>query len=172
MAVVLSLGMIFGCGGSGGSGGGDEEAPVMIRGSVVDLADDTPVAGALIQAVDVNGASVGTSVTSGDDGSFTMTVPATRNGDGAPVDTTYSLRVQAAGFLEFPTAIRPALPLDVSSASLGDDAWFIESSLTTVGLVALDGDTSALGSISGTVIVRPPDPLRAAGGTWRGAIMA
>jgi len=150
MAVVLSLGMVFGCGG-GGSGGGGEEPPVLIRGGVVDLADGSPVAGALIEAVDVNGASVGTSVTSGDDGSFTMTVPATRNADGVPVDTAYSLRVQAAGFLEFPTAIRPALPLDVSSAALGDDGWLIESSLTTVGLVALPGDTAALASISGTV---------------------
>jgi hypothetical protein len=152
MTVILSLGVILACGGGGGSGGGgDEEKPVLIRGSVVDLADGTAVEGALIQAVDVNGASLSTSATSAADGSFTLTVPATRDGDGVPVAGSYSLRVQAAGYLEFPTAIRPALPVDVSSASLADDGWVITSSLTTVGLVALEGDTSVLGSISGTV---------------------
>jgi hypothetical protein len=152
MTIILALGVILACGGGGGSGGGgDEEKPVLIQGSVVDLAGGTAVEGALIQAVDVNGASLSTSAISGADGSFTLTVPATRDGDGVPVAGSYTLRVQAAGYLEFPTAIRPALPVDVTSASLADDGWVITSSLTTVGLVALDEDTSSLGSVSGTV---------------------
>ena len=150
IAVVLSLSLLLGCGG-GGSGGGSEERPVLIRGTVVDLADSTPIEGALVQAVDVNGASISTSAISGADGGFSLTVPATRDADGAPISGSYSLRVQAAGYLEFPTAIRPALPVDVTSAALQDDGWVVTSSLTTVGLVTLEGDTSSLGSISGTV---------------------
>ena len=93
MTVVLTLGVILSCGG-GGSGGGssDAEKPVLIQGSVVDLADSRPIEGALIQAVDVNGASLSTSATSGADGSFSLTVPATRDADGAPIAGSYSLR--------------------------------------------------------------------------------
>jgi hypothetical protein len=155
MTIVLGLGILLGCGGGGGGGGKDEPRPVLIQGSVIDLADGAAIEGALIQAVDVNGASLSTSATSGANGSFSLTVPATRDGDGVPIAGSYTLRVQAAGYLEFPTAIRPALPVDVTSASLGDDGWVITSSLTTVGLVALDGDTSSLGSISGTVQGEP-----------------
>jgi hypothetical protein len=126
--------------------------PVTIQGVVLDIADDSPIADARVQAVDANGAAVGTSGTTAEDGSFVLTVPAVRDEDDVPVEGTYTLRAQAAGYQEFPTAIRPALPIDTASATLADAGWVIESPLTTIKLIALPGDTSDLGSIAGSVL--------------------
>lgn len=146
--------------------------PVEIVGSVLDLADDAAVVSARVQAVDANGAAVGTSGTTAEDGSFTITVPAVRDLDGILVEGDYTLRVQAHAYQEFPTALRPAIPIDVTSATLaasvadgdmtvtgtgaGTDSegrarWVIEAPQTTVKLIGLPGDTSQLGSIAGTV---------------------
>ncbi len=132
-------------------GGGRCAAPLVIRGKVLEMTNDNAVQAALIQAVDVNGAAVGTSGETDADGTFTLAVPAVRDLDGNPVEASYTLRVQAVGFQEFPTAIRPALPLDAVTASMGEDGWVIENALTTVKLVTLPGDTSGLGLISGTI---------------------
>ena len=43
-------------------------APLIIRGTVQDATDDLPIAQALVQAVDVNGAAVGTSAATDDAG--------------------------------------------------------------------------------------------------------
>lgn len=125
--------------------------PVRIRGIVQDITDDTPIADALVQAVDVNGTAVGTTAVTDGDGRFLLVVPAVRDADGVPVEGSYTLRAQAASYQEFPTAIRPALPLDTASAITEDEGWLIESTLTTVKLISLPGDTSNLGSITGTV---------------------
>jgi hypothetical protein len=125
---------------------------LVIRGIVLDATSDAPIASALVQAVDVNGAAVGTSAATGEDGSFTLSVPAIRNIDGVPVEGSYTLRAQAAGFQGFPTAIRPALPLDAATAALEDPGWVIDNALTTVKLLPLPGDTSNLGSISGSIV--------------------
>lgn len=124
---------------------------VTIVGQVIKLADGSPIPGALVQASDINGAALGTSAESDSEGAFSLTVPAARDEEGVPVEGIYLLRAQAAGYQEFPTAIRPALPLDASSAVEGEDGWVIESALTTIGLISLPGDTSLLGSISGTI---------------------
>lgn len=139
--------------------GGLCSAALVIEGQVVDITDDGPIAGALVQAVDVNGAAVGTTAETDADGGFTLTVPAVRNVDGVPVEGSYTLRVQAARYQEFPTAIRPALPLDASTAAEVDDAWLIENPLTTVKLIPLPGDTSGLGSISGAILADPNSGL-------------
>lgn len=123
-----------------------------IRGVVLDATSEDPVVGSLIQAVDVNGAAVGTSAASDGDGSFTLTVPAMRDVDGVPVEGTYTLRAQAATYQAFPSAIRPALPLDAATAALEDNGWVIDNALTTVSLLPLPGDTSNLGSISGRIL--------------------
>lgn len=124
---------------------------VAILGIVFDLATQDPNAGALVQAVDINGAALGSSAVTDSEGAFALSVPAPRDEQGAPTTAVYTLRAQAAGFQEFPTVIRPALPLDASSAVDNDGAWVIESPLTTIGLIALPGDTSVLGSISGVI---------------------
>lgn len=133
-------------------------APILIRGQVVALLDDSPIEGALVQAVDINGAAVGTSATTDADGHYELTVPAMRDAEGTPLQSVYTLRVQAAGFQEFPTELRPALPLDATSAvaQTGDGSttvsgFVIDNALTIVKLIALPGDTSTLGSITGTI---------------------
>jgi len=126
-------------------------APLTIRGIVVDVTDDLPIVGALVQAVDVNGAAIGTSGETDEAGAFTLIVPAVRDVDGVPVEGSYTLRAQAAGYQAFPSAIRPALPLDATTAVLEDGTWVVENALTTIKLVPLPGDTSTLGSISGTI---------------------
>ena len=125
--------------------------PLAVRGLVLSTVDDSVIAAALVQAVDANGAAVGTSAATEDDGSFTLTVPAVRDMDGTPVEGSYTLRAQAAGFQAFPTPIRPALPLDASTAVQEEGGWVIENALTNVKLLPLPGDTSILGSISGTI---------------------
>ena len=143
-----------------GSDNGLCAMPLIIRGIVVNMADDTPIEGALVQAVDVNGAAVGTSGQTDSDGAYEITVPAIRDENGNPIDSSYTLRAQAAGVQAFPTAIRPALPLDAETATLGTvgtegetetTELLIENALTTIKLITLPGDTSQLGSISGTI---------------------
>jgi hypothetical protein len=114
-----------------------------------------PIEAALIQAVDINGAAVGTAGVSAADGAYEIMVPAMRDENGNPLQAIYTLRVQAADYVEFPTGIRPALPLDAATASAAEDRWVIENSLTTVALVPLPGDTSNLGSISGLINAEP-----------------
>ncbi|MDO8630863.1 MAG: hypothetical protein Q7R41_10250, partial [Phycisphaerales bacterium] len=88
----------------------------MIIGQVIDFSTQSPIAAALVQAIDINGAAVGNSAVTDSEGNFALTVPAARNDQGVPSEGVYTLRVQAAAYQEFPTAIRPALPLDVISA--------------------------------------------------------
>jgi hypothetical protein len=127
-------------------------APLIIKGVVLDALDDSPIQGALVQAVDPNDAAVGTTGTSGSDGKYTITVPALRTSEGTPVSLNFTLRSQAAGYEAFPSAIRTALPLDAATAVKGDDGWVLEGTLTTLKLLPIEGDTTGLGSISGTVL--------------------
>lgn len=125
--------------------------PVTLRGTVVNIGTEEPIADARVQAVDVNGAAVGSSGVTDEAGGYTIIVPAIRDAEGMPVDGSYTLRAQAQSFQEFPTAIRPALPIDVTAAELLDSGWIIENTLTTIALIVLPGDTSDLGSISGAI---------------------
>jgi hypothetical protein len=133
--------------------GGDARCagPLMIRGMVFDITTQEPIQDALVQAADINGAAVGTTGQTDEAGNYTLIVPATRDPNGVPADGIYTLRVQAQTYQEFPTAIRPALPLDAETATQEDDTWVIENSLTTVALIPLPGDTSQLGSIQGAI---------------------
>jgi hypothetical protein len=128
--------------------------PVVVQGTVLDATDDSPIEGALVQAADVNAAAVSPSAETDADGAFTLTVPVLRDEDGVPVEGSFTLRSQAAGYQAFPSPIRPALPIDGSTAIATEEderGWVIENSLTTVKLIPLPGDTSELGSISGTI---------------------
>lgn len=175
VVIVLVPTLLAGCGGRPGDGGdgtcdllvpicpaglicnavleGEARcvAPLIIQGTVVDATDDLPIAGALVQAVDVNGAAIGTSGETDEEGAFTLIVPAVRNIDGVPIEGSYTLRAQAATYQAFPSAIRPALPLDATTAILDDGTWVVENALTTVKLLPLPGDASILGSISGNI---------------------
>lgn len=127
---------------------------VVLRGVVVSIVDDMPIADALVQAIDVNGAPVGAAVRTDESGAFELAVPAGRDEMGVPIEGSYTLRAQAAGYQSFPTALRPALPIDAGAAVLseeGESSYVIESSLTTIKLIALPGDSSQLATISGHV---------------------
>ncbi|MHC5111921.1 MAG: peptidase associated/transthyretin-like domain-containing protein [Planctomycetota bacterium] len=135
-------------------------APLIIRGVVVDIENDMPIEGALVQAVDVNGGAVGTSGQTDAEGAYELTVPAIRDENGNPINSSYTLRAQASSFQGFPTPIRPALPLVAETAQVDSDTegdseesapLVIENTLTTIKLIALPGDTSILGSISGSI---------------------
>lgn len=126
--------------------------PLEIRGVVQDIANDSLIVGSLVQAADPNGAAIGTTAKTGSDGKFTLMVSATRDSSGKPVAGNYTLRAQAADYQLFPSAMRPALPLDASTATKDGGKWVIENSLTVIKLMPLPGDTSELGSISGTIL--------------------
>lgn len=141
---------------------------VVIRGVVLDLADDAPIAGALVQAVDINGTPVGATAETDESGAYALTAPQIWDLDGVLDDVgevqygVFMLRCQAMGYQEFPTAIRPSLPIDMSSAAEQQPAegqtigeLVVDDSvttLTTIKLIALDVDINLLGSISGHIL--------------------
>mgnify|MGYP000058931393 CR=1 FL=1 len=128
-------------------------APILLRGKVVDAQTGNGIAGARIQAADINGSAVGTSAVSGSDGSYSLELPATRDKDGKPVAGDYTLRAQAAGYQSFPSPIRPALPIDATTAVAEGEAirWVIENAQTDISLIPLE-QTAGLGSISGKIL--------------------
>jgi len=126
-------------------------APVEIRGRVFDLADAHGVAGARVVVVDLSGTAVSSVAISGSDGTYTLLVPAQRSMDGTPTAFSVSLRVDAAGYQEFPGTVRQALPLDVATAMADSAGFVLKSALTDIGLIA-EPNASA-GSIHGKVAV-------------------
>ncbi|MBN2343868.1 MAG: carboxypeptidase regulatory-like domain-containing protein [Deltaproteobacteria bacterium] len=129
-------------------------APVKIVGHVLNISDDAPIEGALIQARDANGAAAGTSAVSDAEGAYELIVPAVRDAEGKPLSTNsdYTLAAQAQGFELFPTAVRPSLPIDVStSVANGDSEYAVENAITTIKLFPIQDAADSLGIISGTI---------------------
>jgi hypothetical protein len=144
--------------------GGNEEIPrVDIRGQVLDIADDSAIALAQVQALDANGAPAGDAVETDAEGNYVLSVPqfvptveeeaVKAEGEEESVPAKYTLRVQALGYDEFPTSIRPALPIDAADAVENDDSenLVIENTATTVKLIALETSADDLGTISGRI---------------------
>jgi hypothetical protein len=137
---------------------GDEAvcvAPVTIQGRIFDLGTDEGIEGARIVAMDANGAPRSGVVTSGIDGAYSLEIRIARDAEGNPVSggELVTLRVTAQGYQAYPKLPRPAIPVDLSTATLDEDEdeWVIQSAATDVGLLGLEGDTSQLGIISGHV---------------------
>jgi hypothetical protein len=124
--------------------------PVLIRGQVFDLGDDSAVKDAQIVALDVNGAAVSEVAVSDEAGGYELFVPATRNEDGTPVDVELTLRADAAGYQTFPSGVRQALPVDISEPVEEDGALVVSSTLTEIGLLGLSADAGD-GQIFGSV---------------------
>lgn len=132
-------------------------AAVMVVGRVFDLDTKAAIGGARVVAVDGNGAAMSFSAMSEADGTYSLQIPITRTGAGAPAESfKITLRADASGYLTFPEGIRPALAFDTSSAVLTDGRYEIKSSLTDVGLLKLASGT-ATGTISGTVAENSSD---------------
>jgi hypothetical protein len=128
-------------------------APVLVRGRVLDLADERGIAGATVVALDINGSARSSVVLSADDGLYEISLPAERDADGHPTDDAVTLRVSAAGYQSFPTAPREALPIELDAEADHDDAgaWVVMNAATDIGLVALSGDADALATIDGSI---------------------
>jgi hypothetical protein len=85
------------------------------------------------------------------DGKYELQVPAPRKSDGTPAVPDVLLRADAAGFATFPSGLRVAIPVDVSSPTHEDNAYHVTNDSTTIALDALP-DASGLGSVSGQVL--------------------
>ncbi len=127
--------------------------PIYVTGRVYDLANTDPATNGLADArvvgQDVNGAPVSSVAISGTNGAYEFRVPAQRNADGSPASGSVTLRVDRAGYATFPSGLRTALPIALTSAIHGTGRWTVQASLTDVGLHALAG--APAGQITGTV---------------------
>ncbi len=143
-------------------------AKLVVSGRVFELANSTNgIAGARVVALDPNRAPLAPASVTGADGAYTITVPATRNANGTPTGSV-TLRADAAGYQTFPSGLRPAIPVDLSTATLSSGAYRVTTA-TDIGLVALPagsyaalhGTVTAAPSKGGILVVAEP----AAGGT-------
>ncbi len=124
--------------------------PVVIRGRVFEQGTDEGISGARVAALDGNSAALGAIAKTNSRGDYALTVPMMRldeNGDfeGFPV----MLRVDAHGYLGYPTGFRPSIPIDLEDVNPGGGEYTVENPVTDVALIPLSGDSDALGMIQG-----------------------
>jgi hypothetical protein len=116
-------------------------APVLLRGSVSDPSTSpaTLLNGARVLALDANRAPVSTVATTansgGSDGQYELKVRATRDASGKPVQAFVTLRADDQGYQTFPSGIRPALPIDLSTAVSNGTNWVVSGTLTAIQLL-------------------------------------
>src|SRR5687767_1620622 len=117
--------------------GGDPAcfAPLIVQGRVFDLGDQAGIVGARVVALDVNNSAVSSVAVSVTDGAYTLAIPSERDANGVPVARSVTLRADAAGYLTFPSGIRPALPVDTGIATMVDGSYVVMSALTDIGLL-------------------------------------
>jgi hypothetical protein len=133
--------------------------PVLVKGNVFDLGDDTAVAGARIVGLDANSSPVSSVAISNDDGNYELAIPTTRTADGTPMGYDITLRADAMSYQTFPGGVRPALPIDTTTAVRESDdsgPWVVQSTLTDIGLLLDENAGTAL--IHGTAEV-PEDRI-------------
>lgn len=164
IAVLLPAALTYGCGGDDDTcdpiaqdgcddgyvcevvDGQEEPAcfePVLVKGNVFDLGDDTAVPGARIVGLDANSSPVSSVAISNDDGNYELAIPTTRTADGTPMGYDITLRADALGYQTFPGGVRQALPVDTTTAVREDGdsgPWVVQTTLTDIGLLALPAD--------------------------------
>jgi len=133
-------------------------APLEVAGRVFDLGNSNAatngILSARVVALDANRAPASKVAVSGTNGAYQIQLPWQRNADGSPVAGSITLRADASGFQTFPSGLRLALPINVTSAVKGATAWTLQSVQTDVGLIKLPS-TVNLASIHGTVADPP-----------------
>ena len=134
------------------SGGNACWEPVQLVGRVFDLVSDVGIEGAHVIALDELGSAVTDVAVSATDGAYSLDIPVVRQDSGAPAQVWFTLRSSAQSYETFPSGLRTALPIDASSAQLGDNAFVIQTALTDIGLIALPPALQGLPSISGQVL--------------------
>jgi hypothetical protein len=112
-------------------------APVVLRGNVFDLADESGIEGATVVALDANHAPASTVAVTDAGGDYEIQVARQRDVDGNPMGGDVTLRADGAGFQTFPGGVRQALPIDVSSSVDEDGVLVVETPTTDIGLIAL-----------------------------------
>lgn len=127
-------------------------APVVVRGSVFDLADDGAIEGATVVALDANRAPASTVAVTDLLGNYEIQVTRQRDTDGNPLGGDITLRADAAGFQTFPSGIRQALPVDLSAPVDVDGLLVVQNTATDIGLIALPSGAGS-NEIFGTVQV-------------------
>jgi hypothetical protein len=127
-------------------------APLLFRGHVFDVSDDSPIEGARVVARDANDAAISPVAVTDAMGEYELRVPGKRTSSGELASGDVTLRADAASYLTFPQAPRVAVPIDVTTATGSPPV--IASTLTEIGLIPLDGD--ATGSVSGRVLSDRP----------------
>ncbi len=123
-----------------------------LSGRVFDATTNTGIAGARVVAIDATtNAAASDVVLTGEDGSYRIPFQFSRTSDPAAGVTTrsFTLRVASEGYQNFPTAIRVAVPVQVTRA---DDPKALPENTRDVSLLPIEGaDPATLGSISGKV---------------------
>jgi hypothetical protein len=127
--------------------------PVLVKGNVFDLGDDSAIAGARIVGLDANSSPVSSVSISDEEGEYELAIPTTRRADGTPMGYDITLRADAGGYQTFPGGVRPALPVDTTTAvqDSGTGPWVVQTTLTDIGLLA--DENAGTASIHGTAEV-------------------
>jgi len=143
-------------------------APVLVRGTVSDptTTPTTKLNGARVVALDPSRSPLSTVVATAADGAYELKVRAARDATGKPVQASMTLRADQQGYQTFPGGVRPALPIELSSAMLDGGSWVVSGPLTDVQLLPISGAGTAFihGSVAvpptgaGTLVVAEPAP--------------
>jgi hypothetical protein len=134
-------------------------APLWIRGRVIDVATEAPIAGARVHGLDRTGAPVGEVAVSDEMGVYELGVSAPRTEDGEIADDAqYTLQAFALDYQPFPAGIRVALPVSAKDAAYDEAlaAHVIDNPGTTVGLVQLPAAQRGGVTVSGEVLAADP----------------
>lgn len=134
-------------------------APILVQGTVSD--PTTTPAGLLndarVVALDANRAPLSAVAVSANDGTsngaYVLKVRAARDSTGKPLQASITLRADKQGYQTFPGGVRTALPIDLSSATLGGGNWIVSGPLTALQLLPLSNGGTAF--IHGTVAAAP-----------------
>lgn len=126
-------------------------APLEVHGTVTIVGTTTAIGGATVVAIDASNSAISDIVTTAADGTYVLVVPTTRNDDGTPVASDFTLRVAGDGYVPFPQAPRYPIPVSTSTATLTDGKYVVDTTTTDVGLLALPAGGPATGTVSGTI---------------------
>ncbi len=131
--------------------------PLVLRGMVIDAADESAIEDARVFAQNAEGAPVTDVETTDGSGNYELYVPIARDAEGEiDPSSSVTLNASAAGYLAYPSGIRPAIPVALIDAETTEDAagaavQAIENATTTIALVGRDPDATAGVSVSGEV---------------------
>jgi hypothetical protein len=128
---------------------------IIFKGRIFDSLSGAAVDGALVAAVDENGAAASDVVATDINGDYSLEVFSKRNLDGTP-QQTFTLRASAQDFQDFPFGLRPALPISSTQAILQDGVFLLsvtQNAAVDIALLLLPANQQGFPSISGNAEV-------------------